>query len=252
MDNILVSREKDQVMTDLLRKINDDLFALKITNNELASYLGIAKSTVSSILSGKTEISFNYLIKIIMKIYKKPYVTLRDDIISDYLMYAKPENRREALEYAAFRREFDSLKVLIDIEKSSNIEINREFAKIYEIVFKHCKDVEEYSPEDFYDELEECKSHVLSWEMKVLIDILLCQTLYQTKEYKKLFKRISIAKKNVKEIKNKFIYNSFLVRIKEVLIVTYMMQNEVRKARLTCIELMDMCDGNSNFFMQKS
>ncbi|PEC71368.1 transcriptional regulator [Bacillus thuringiensis] len=252
MDNILVSREKDQVMTDLLRKINDDLFALKITNNELASYLGIAKSTVSSILSRKTEISFNYLIKIIMKIYKKPYVTLRDDIISDYLMYAKPENRREALEYAAFRREFDSLKVLIDIEKSSNTEINREFAKIYEIVYKHCKDVEEYSPEDFYDELEECKSHVLSWEMKVLIDILLCQTLYQTKEYKKLFKRISIAKKNVKEIKNKFIYNSFLVRIKEVLIVTYMMQNEVRKARLTCIELMDMCDGNSSFFMQKA
>ncbi|QWS00176.1 AimR family lysis-lysogeny pheromone receptor [Bacillus cereus] len=252
MDNILVSREKDQVMTDLLRKINDDLFALKITNNELASYLGIAKSTVSSILSRKTEISFNYLIKIIMKIYKKPYVTLRDDIISDYLMYAKPENRREALEYAAFRREFDSLKVIIDIEKSSNTEINREFAKIYEIVYKHCKDVEEYSPEDFYDELEECKSHVLSWEMKVLIDILLCQTLYQTKEYKKLFKRISIAKKNVKEIKNKFIYNSFLVRIKEVLIVTYMMQNEVRKARLTCIELMGMCDGNSSFFMQKA
>ena len=27
-----------------------------------------------------------------------------------------------------------------------------------------------------------------------------------------------------------------------------MMQNEVRKARLTCIELMDMCDGNSNFY----
>lgn len=101
MDNILVSSGKDQVMTDLLRKINDDLFALKITNNELASYLGIAKSTVSSILSGKTEISFNYLIKIIMKIYKKPYVTLKDEIISDYLMYAKPENRREALEYVA-------------------------------------------------------------------------------------------------------------------------------------------------------
>ena len=148
VDNILVSSGKDQVMTDLLRKINDDLFALKITNNELASYLGIAKSTVSSILSRKTEISFNYLIKIIMKIYKKPYVTLKDEIISDYLMYAKPENRR-SFRIPAFRREFDSLKVIIDFEKSSNTEINREFAKIYEIVFKHCKDVEEYSPEDF-------------------------------------------------------------------------------------------------------
>ncbi|MEH7815352.1 AimR family lysis-lysogeny pheromone receptor, partial [Bacillus toyonensis] len=214
MDNITITNEKDQVMMELLKKINNDLFALKITNNDLASYLGIAKSTVSSILNGKTEMSFNYLIKIIMKIYKKPYVTLQDDMISDYLMHAKPENRREALEYAAFRREFDSLKVITDIEKSSTTEINQEFAKVYEIVFKHCKDVEKYSPEDFYDELEECKSDVSSWEMKVLIDILLCQTLYQTKEYKKLFKRISIAEKNIKEIKNKFIYNSFLVRIK--------------------------------------
>ncbi|MCQ6530613.1 AimR family lysis-lysogeny pheromone receptor [Bacillus mycoides] len=252
MDNITITNEKDQVMMELLRKIKDDLFALKITNNELASYLGIAKSTVSSILNGKTEMSFNYLVKIIMKIYNKPFIPLKDDMISSYLMHAKPENRREALEYAAFRREFDSLKVITDIEKSSTTEINQEFAKVYEIVFKHCKDVEEYSPEDFYDELEECKSDVLSWEMKVLIDILLCQTLYQTKEYKRLFKRISIAEKNVKEIKNKFIYNSFLVRIKEVLIVTCMMQNEVMQARLTCIELMNMCDENNSFFIQKA
>ena len=100
------------------------------------------------------------------------------------------------------------MKVIIDFEKSSNTEINREFAKIYEIVFKHCKDVEEYSPEDFYDELEEYKSHVLSWEMKVLIDILLCQTLYQTKEYKN-YLSVLVSLKNVKEVKNKFIYDSF-------------------------------------------
>ncbi|MDF9629241.1 AimR family lysis-lysogeny pheromone receptor [Bacillus cereus] len=252
MDNMLITNRKDQVMIELLRKINDDLFASKITNNELASYLGIAKSTVSSILNGKTEMSFDYLIKIIMKIHKKPYVTLKDAMISDYLMHAKPENRREALEYAAFRREFDSLKMITDIEKSSTTEINQEFAKVYEIVFKNCKDVEEYSPEDFYDELEECKSDVSSWEMKVLIDILLCQTLYQTKEYKKMFKRISVAEENVKEINNKFIYSSFLVRIKEVLIVTYMMQNEVKKARLTCNELLKMCDVNNGFLIQKA
>ncbi|MEK4697864.1 AimR family lysis-lysogeny pheromone receptor [Bacillus sp. FSL M8-0063] len=252
MDSIAIANEKNQVMMELLKKINNDLFALKITNNELSSYLGIAKSTVSSILNGKTEMSFNYLIKIIMKIYKKPYVTLKDEMISAYLIHAKPENRREALEYAAFRREFDSLKAITDIEKSSATEINQEFAKVYGIIFRHCKDVEEYSPEDFYDDLEECKSDVSSWEMKVLIDILLCQTLYQTKEYKKLFKRISVAETNIKEIKNKFIYNSFLVRIKEVLIVTCMMQNEVKQARSACIELMNMCDVNNGFVIQKA
>lgn len=239
-------------MTELLRRINDDLFALKITNNELASYLGIAKSTVSSILNGKTEMSFIYLVKIIMKLYQKPFVPLNNDMITSYLIYAKPENRREALEYAAFRREFDSLKEIVNIEKTSTTEINKEFAEVYDIIHKHCKSVDEYSPEDFYDELEESKSNVSSYEMKVLIDILLCQTLYQTKEYKKLFKRISIAEKNVKKIRNKFIYNSFLVRIKEVLIVSHMMQNELKKARATCIELLNMCDTNNSFYLQKA
>lgn len=252
MNNILITNEKDQVMTELLKRINDDLFAHKITNNELASYLGVAKSTVSSILNGKTEMSFNYLVKIIMRIYKKPFVPLNNDMISLYLIYAKPENRREALEYAAFRREFDSLKEIVNIEKTSTTEINQEFADVYDIIYKHCKSVDEYSPEDFYDELEESKSNVSSYEMKVLIDILLCQTLYQTKEYKKLFKRIRIAEKNVKEIRNKFIYNSFLVRIKEVLIVSHMMQNEIKKARSTCIELLNMCDTNNNFYLQKA
>ncbi|MGG1610472.1 AimR family lysis-lysogeny pheromone receptor [Bacillus wiedmannii] len=252
MDNIVITSKKDQVMTELLRRINDDLFALKITNNELASYLGIAKSTVSSILNGKTEMSFIYLVKIIMKLYQKPFVPLNNDMITSYLIYAKPENRREALEYAAFRREFDSLKEIVNIEKTSTTEINQEFAKVYDIIHKHCKSVDEYSPEDFYDELEESKSNVSSYEMKVLIDILLCQTLYQTKEYKKLFKRISIAEKNVKEIRNKFIYNSFLVRIKEVLIVSHMMQNEIKKARATCIELLNMCDTNNSFYLQKA
>ncbi|HHP1048417.1 AimR family lysis-lysogeny pheromone receptor [Bacillus thuringiensis] len=252
MDNILITSKKDQVMTELLRRINDDLFALKITNNELASYLGIAKSTVSSILNGKTEMSFIYLVKIIMKLYQKPFVPLNNDMITSYLIYAKPENRREALEYAAFRREFDSLKEIVNIEKTSTTEINKEFAEVYDIIHKHCKSVDEYSPEDFYDELEESKSNVSSYEMKVLIDILLCQTLYQTKEYKKLFKRISIAEKNVKKIRNKFIYNSFLVRIKEVLIVSHMMQNELKKARATCIELLNMCDTNNSFYLQKA
>ncbi|MCB5896214.1 AimR family lysis-lysogeny pheromone receptor [Bacillus cereus] len=252
MNNILITSKKDQVMTELLRRINDDLFALKITNNELASYLGIAKSTVSSILNGKTEMSFIYLVKIIMKLYQKPFVPLNNDMITSYLIYAKPENRREALEYAAFRREFDSLKEIVNIEKTSTTEINKEFAEVYDIIHKHCKSVDEYSPEDFYDELEESKSNVSSYEMKVLIDILLCQTLYQTKEYKKLFKRISIAEKNVKEIRNKFIYNSFLVRIKEVLIVSHMMQNELKKARATCIELLNMCDTNNSFYLQKA
>ncbi|MGQ0421982.1 AimR family lysis-lysogeny pheromone receptor, partial [Bacillus sp. HC-Mk] len=164
-----------QVMNTIITKLKDDLFSAKITNHELASFLEIAPSTLSSILNGKTEISFNFLIKIIIKLYGKPFVTLQNEIVSSYLLHAKPENQREALEYASFRRELDNMKKLVEREKNSATEVNRECAKIYDITYKHFKIVKQYDPYDFSDELEEYKNKVKSNEAKILIDILLCQ-----------------------------------------------------------------------------
>ena len=48
-----------EVMNTIITKLKDDLFSAKITNHELA-FLEIAPSTLSSILNGKTEISFNF------------------------------------------------------------------------------------------------------------------------------------------------------------------------------------------------
>lgn len=254
MSDIIIDYARNEVMNRIVTKINNDLAASNITHSEIAKYLGIAKSTLSSILNGKTEISFIYLAKIIMKLHNRPYVKLEDNVISTYLLHAKPENRREAFEYAAFRRKFDSLQTIFGVEEHKEIatELNQEFVMVYKLIYKHCKVVEKYSPEDFYDDLDECKNKVSSKEMKVLIDILLCQTLYQTKEYKKLFKRIADAEEKVKKIPNKFIQNSFLVRIKEVLIVTYMMRDEVQMARENCNDLLKICDENKGFLVQKA
>ncbi|AOM13840.1 AimR family lysis-lysogeny pheromone receptor [Bacillus thuringiensis] len=245
---------KQQVMNTIITKLKDDLFSAKITNHELASFLEIAPSTLSSILNGKTEISFNFLIKIIIKLYGKPFVTLQNEIVSNYLLHAKPENQREALEYASFGRELDNMKKLVEREKNSATEVNRECAKIYDITYKHFKIVKQYDPYDFSDELEEYKNKVKSNEAKILIDILLCQAMYQMKDYKRLYKRIQNIEPNVRseKVPNKFICSSFLVRIKEIIIVVYMMQNEIEKARETCMELLDICEKNPNLILQKA
>lgn len=256
MHDISFNESKQEFMSDLLRRLKDDLFVSKITREELAKHVGIAKSTLSDILNEKTEISFNYLVKIIMKLYDSPAPTLRNDMISEYLAYAKPENQREAMEYAAFRREFGSLKEIIDKELNSTTEMNREWAKVYNVIYEHCREKNEnepkYDPYNFYDDLDDLKSVIASKEMKTLIEILKCQTLYQMKEYKVLFKRIAKVEKKINKTANKFIRNSHLVRMKEGMIVTYLMQNEVVQAREHCNGLLDICDKNPDFLIQKA
>ncbi len=256
MHEITFEEDRKYVMSEIIRKITDDLFASKITREELAKYIGIAKSTLSDILNGHTEISFIYLVKIMMRLYEQQAPEIKNDMIIEYLTYAKPENKREALEYAAFRREFDSLKELIDEELKSSTDVNREWAEIYQIIYEHCRDKQDsepkYDPYAFYDELDKKKKDVSSNEMKILIEILLCQTLYQMKEYKLLFKRIVRVEKKAQKISNKYIRSSYLVRIKEGMCVTYLMQNEIEKARKNSIELFKICDKNPNFEIQKA
>ncbi|WP_369689185.1 AimR family lysis-lysogeny pheromone receptor [Bacillus sp. AFS075034] len=256
VNDIVANETKEQVMGNMLKKIKGDMTFFGITREELAKYVGIAKSTLSDILNGHIEISFNYLVKVIMKVYNNPSPELKNQMISDYLAYAKPENKREALEYAAFRREFDSLKKIIDEEIKSPTDINREWAEVYQVIYNHCrdkgKDEPQYSPYTFNDDLEKKKTEISSKEMKALVDILLCQTLYQMKEYKLLFNRIGRVEKRTQKIPNKFIRNCFLVRIKEGMSVTYLMQNEILNARQNCTELFKICDKNPNFSIQKA
>ncbi|MFJ8216465.1 AimR family lysis-lysogeny pheromone receptor [Bacillus cereus] len=252
MQDVILNMQKQQVMSKILTKLRDDLFSSKVTRSDLASYIGIAKSTLSDILNEHTEVSFIYLIKMIMKIYDNPFPDLKDDMIMNYLIYAKPENRREALEYSLFQRDFDFLNDLIAKDISSKTEENQEWARVYGLIYKHLTDTENYDPYVFHEELEEYKIVVKTKEMKVLIDILICQTLYQLEEYKVLFKRIGRIEKDIKEISNKYIRSSFQVRLREGINVTYLMQNKIEKARKGCISLLEVCDKHVNFSIQKS
>ncbi|PFP97663.1 transcriptional regulator [Bacillus cereus] len=252
MQDVILGTQKQQVMSNILTKLKDDLFSSKVTRSDLASYIGVAKSTLSDILNEHTEVSFIYLIKMIMKIYDNPLPDLKDDMILNYLIYAKPENRREALEYSLFQRDFDFLNDLIEKDMNSKTEENQEWAKVYGLIYKHLNDAENYDPYVFHEELEEYKGVVKTKEMKVLIGILICQTLYQLEEYTVLFKRIGHIEKEIKKISNKYIRSSFQVRLKEGMNVTYLMQNKIEKARESCISLLEVCDKHVNFTLQKS
>ncbi|MFP3607997.1 hypothetical protein, partial [Paraburkholderia sp. SIMBA_053] len=82
-------------------------------------------------------------------------------------------------------------------------------------IYEHCREKDEdepkYDPYNFYDDLDDLKSVIATKEMKTLIEILKCQTLYQMKEYKVLFKRIAKVEKKINKTVNKFIRNSHLV-----------------------------------------
>ncbi|MEM5624028.1 AimR family lysis-lysogeny pheromone receptor [Bacillus wiedmannii] len=201
-------------MQALLNKIHNDLYAAGITNEALSEIWGVAPSNVSRVFKGHTQISFCYLTKTLIRLYEDQ--VLRRNLVQKYLQFAKPENIKEAMEYFSFRGEFEMLQGLIvkekerialrKEEKEKNEEKytpsnDEEWINVYELIYRRHTEGEQFSLEDFDEELEEMRFKASSKEMESLIDILRCQTAYQLRDYRMLLKRMKKIEKDYLKLK---------------------------------------------------
>lgn len=111
-------------------------------------------------------------------------------VVNDYIMNTdpKPENLREAMEDLAIRGKFELLKAIIDQEAHSDVAENREFAEVYEIIFRRYH--EGLNASTYFKLLRQKNKNVKTIEMEVLTEILLCQAQYQSGNYKTLYERL--------------------------------------------------------------
>ncbi|MFT4140223.1 MAG: AimR family lysis-lysogeny pheromone receptor, partial [Bacillus sp. (in: firmicutes)] len=252
-------------MQALLNKIHNDLYAAGITNEALSEIWGVAPSNVSRVFNGHTQISFCYLSKTLLSLYEDQL--LRRDLVQKYLQFAKPENIKEAMEYFSFRNEFEMLQELVvkekeriaskREEKEKNEEkytpsTDDEWINVYELICRRYMEGENFSLEDFDEELEEMRFEVSTKEMEVLIDILRCQTAYQLRDYRTLLKRMKKIEKRLSKVKNKFLRASFSVRLKEGMNAVLLMDDKALEIRKNSFELLEICSSELNFNIQKA
>ncbi len=230
-------------MKVLLRELQDDLYAKGITNNELAKKWGVSSGTVSDVLNGKIQMRFYYLSKTLINLYDDREV--RRSKVKRYINMTKPRSLREAMEYLSSRGEFSLLKSVVESEKDSSNKENREWAGVYELILKRY--TEKINPKEFYAMIESKNRRAKTIEMQILTELLLCQALYQNKNYRSLFDRLSEVEKDINDIKNKFIKNSFMIRYKEALGVISLQRGYAVETRNVCNDVINAYRNDISF-----
>ncbi|WP_242276695.1 AimR family lysis-lysogeny pheromone receptor [Bacillus cereus group sp. BfR-BA-01445] len=235
-------------MQELLNSLKGDLCLAGITNGKLATYWGISPSGVSDVFKGRRQMRFSYL-STSLALLNKGTKTERE-FISRYAKVAKPKNRREIMEYLSLRGDFDSLKVIVDQEKESKTAVNREWSNVYDLIHKRfTKKVELL---EFYNLMREKNKKTSCLEMKILIDLLLCQLLYQTGNHNLISDKMDEIHNNIKEISNEFIEKTFDLRLKEAEAVLLLRNGNIVESRKKCNEMLSVCQLNPYYLLPEA
>jgi hypothetical protein len=181
----------------------------KICWTEIAKAAGVTKAAITGFKNG-SELKFHSLLNIAkfllennyMKIFKKWCLNLN-----------QPKNLRHALEYLAINRQIDELEELIKKIRTEYSDVKLlDWADGYEYLVKYLKG------NNYEDTLCDIRSfQPKTHEMKVLITIVEIWCRYKLFDFKIMSSLIIGLEESIKEIKEEFVQDSYLVRLKEAL-----------------------------------
>ncbi|MGA5663751.1 AimR family lysis-lysogeny pheromone receptor [Bacillus bombysepticus] len=236
-------------MWKVLNILEGELYVAGFKKKQLADYWGVKPATVTKVFKGANDISFGYLSKTLI-LLKKSMIS-QAKVVTDYIMNTdpKPENLREAMEDLAIRGKFDLLKVIIDQEINSDVAENKEFAEVYEIIYRRYHVGLDAST--YFRLLRQKNKNVKTTEMEILTEILLCQAQYQSGNYKTLYERLESVNEKINDITNKFIKECLLLRYKEAIAVTSLQGGEVIESRSICGDILDELEWDDFFSLPK-
>lgn len=245
---VFCSERRGQInMQSLLQSLSGDLALAGISKTNLATHWGISPSGVTAVFKGQRQMRFSYLTKSLALLNKG--IRTERQYLSRYIQYAKPKNRREIMEYLSLRGDFDTLKIIIDREyvveegkKYTNAK-NQEWANVYKWIYKRYTD-EDVNLLQSYNKLRKVSRTTKSDEMILLIDLLLCQLLYQKGDHELVSEKMSEISENLEAIDNDFIKNTFDLRFKEARAVMLIRNCKLKEARSICDEILGECELN--------
>lgn len=219
-------------MQKLLIKIKDDLFAAGITNKELADRLGINEKKISYYLNGNTQFSFQCFSNTLIHLYKNN-PELRRACLFEYCKKIKGnKNLKIGMEFVHARGEFELLETLIKKAEASKDDVTKEWAEVYRILYRRSK--EDLVGKSLLTEVEKKRKTIKSIEMNLLLDIIYCYGVYDISDFRFLYSYACDVKEKIEnEIpqKEKFLKQSFTIKINESIHATYLSLCKLKKAR---------------------
>ncbi|WP_426952811.1 AimR family lysis-lysogeny pheromone receptor [Bacillus mycoides] len=242
-------------MQKLLQSLSGDLALAGISKSKLALNWGISPSGVTAVFKGERQMRFSHLTKCLALLNKG--IKTESKYISKYVLGAKPKNRREIMEYLSLRGDFDTLKYLIEKEhiveegKKHTNALNEEWAQVYGWIHQRYTQ-KNVNLLEFYNSLREVNKTTKTKDMKLLIELLLCQLLYQMGDHKLASEKMHEISDSLNGIKNDFIKSTFDLRFKEAQAVMYIRDGKIIEARHICDVILSVCELNPFYIMPRA
>ncbi|MCU4734226.1 AimR family lysis-lysogeny pheromone receptor [Bacillus cereus] len=241
-----------KALSKFLSELVDKIDFQRRNQEDIAKELGIKGGSFSKNLSGKSQFSFWNMIKLLNVLYDADTLKKKEMLHRFCSVTTSKQNMRIAMEYANAIGDLELLKLIIDIEKTSSLAMNREWAYVYELVWMRSKGV--VSGKGLLEKLEDRKRSkvIKTQEMKVLYGILTFYTMYDLEKFNSLFEYAEVLQPKVEEIPDDFIRTAYSGRIKEGLSYAYLMQDNVGKSRELCHEIMNLKDDKKCFSLLRA
>lgn len=255
MDQTLKQKQeelKKKALNKFLSELIDKIDFQRRNQEDIAKELGIKGGSFSKNLSGKSQFNFWNMIKLLNVLYDDDVLKKKEMLHRFCSVTTSKQNMRIAMEYANAIGDLELLKLIVDIEKTSSLAMNREWAYVYELVWMRSKGV--VSGKGLLEKLEDRKGSkvIKTQEMKVLYGILTFYTMYDLEKFNSLFEYAEVLKPKVEEIPDDFIRTAYSGRIKEGLSYAYLMQDNVEKSRELCHEIMNLKDEKNCFSLLRA
>ncbi|PFY43126.1 AimR family lysis-lysogeny pheromone receptor [Bacillus toyonensis] len=233
-----------------LANIIDQIDFQRKNRENIAKSLGISGPAFSKNLSGKTELGFLNMVKLVEYLFEDTFE--KAYMIHDFCRRTNSKkNIRIAMEYGNALGDLELLRIAIQRGITSNNVKTYEWACVYELVWMRSKKI--ISNASFIEELEERKKSKIAKneEMKIMLDILTLYTMYDLRDFKILNKRIENLQCKIEKISNKFIRDLYSNRVKEWYAYALLMDEQIEKSREVCHSILNVYDDHGYLHLLK-
>lgn len=233
-----------------LANIIDQIDFQRKNRETIAKSLGISGPAFSKNLSGKTELGFLNMVKLVEDLFENPFE--KAYMIRDFCRRTNSKkNIRIAMEYGNALGDLELLRIAIQRGITSNNVKTYEWACVYELVWMRLKKI--ISNASFIEELEERKKSKIAKneEMKIMLDILTLYTMYDLRDFKILSERIENLQCKIEKISNNFIRDLYSNRVKEWYAYALLMDEQIEKSREVCHSILNVYDEHGYLHLLK-
>lgn len=242
--------QREDKMEYWLANIIDQIDFQRKNRETIAKSLGISGPAFSKNLSGKTELGFLNMVKLVEDLFEDPFE--KAYMIRDFCRKTNSKkNIRIAMEYGNALGDLELLRIAIQRGITSNNVKTYEWACVYELVWMRLKKI--ISNASFIEELEERKKSKIAKneEMKIMLDILTLYTMYDLRDFKILSERIENLQCKIEKISNNFIRDLYSNRVKEWYAYALLMDEQIEKSREVCHSILNVYDEHGYLHLLK-